>query len=129
MHSWVNLQLCSSVLKPNTIIELLILSLMRTFQTLTRRCYRLSRPNSETQGRTTHNSNSLITVTCITIKNNRMVLLTRFFVSFSMKFLNHGVVRAFSPFMAVAILYIPQKNLIGNRLWSGAIEVVEPWPR
>ena len=59
---------------------------MRTFQTLTRHFYRLSRPNSETQGRTTHNSNSLITVTCITIKNNRMVLLTRFFVSFPWSF-------------------------------------------
>ena len=46
-----------------------------------------------------------------------------------MKFLKHGAVRAFYLFMAVAILYIPQKNLIGNRLWSGAIEVVEPWPR
>ena len=102
---------------------------MRTFQTLTSRCYRLSRPNSETQGRITRDSNSLITVACITIKNHTLVLLTRFFVSFSMKFLNHGAVRAFFPFMAVAILYIPHKNLIGNRLWSGAIEVVVPWPR
>ena len=128
MHSWVNLQLCSSVLKPNKIIELLILLLMRTFQTLTRHCYRLSRPNSETQGRTTRDSNSLITVAYITIKIH-MVLLTRFFCFISMKLLNHGAVRAFSPFMVVAILYIPQKNLIGNRLWSGAIEVVEPWLR